>query len=126
LLTDDVVDAHQVRVVPEMGHNPRRDISKGLRPIERSTVLNSLCPQISKIWVCERLLPQHKGAARQLPVNCGLKLSVQRWPGAYASYPRGDFWLDVKGGYVQSNGEFKEGNKSPEERAQLLYSYGWA
>jgi hypothetical protein len=60
-----------------------------------------------------------------LPVKCGPKLSVQRWPGVFASYPKGDFWLDIKGGYVQSNGEFIEGNKPPMVRARLLYCYGW-
>jgi hypothetical protein len=55
------------------------------------------------------------------------KLQIPRWSGRglLAPFPKEDAWLDVKGGYVQPDGEVKQPNKSPKLRAQQIYETGW-
>jgi hypothetical protein len=121
----DVVGAHKIRVDNE-GYT-RRDFSEGLHPINRSIVLNSLDPETSKVWICERLLPEEKGEARTLCVFEGLELTVRRWKHAHAPYPKADFWLDLKGGYVQRDGKvMPQPQKAPQVRARDIHCSGWS
>ena len=106
--------------------------------------MRSLKPGASKIWICERLV-QHNGspiqdigfvvlsdAERNLP-----KLFIPRWAnaehpktkelgeGLRAPYPCPDYaWLDLKGGYVRSDGRVEQ-KKSQDKRAKDLNQRGW-
>jgi hypothetical protein len=121
------VEGREIWVVKH-GHD-REDIDKGPHTESRDTVLASLDPRLSKIWICERLI-QRSGTP---PVHMqfgfvGPKLCIPRWKerGLFAPFPEeGEAWLDIKGAYVQPNGKVEQPNKSPEERADQIHKTGW-
>jgi hypothetical protein len=104
-------------------------IDKGPRTEGRDSILTSLTPEVSKVWICERQIQRHGGALVDMrPIGMrSSELCVPRWgrAGRWAPLPDdGDAWLDIKGGYVQPDGRVVQPNKSPEKRANDLHKTG--
>ena len=124
-----------------IGGGSREDTDTGSTIIHRDTIIRSLDPELSKLWVCERLIqvdgsnPRNTRAienAQRYPP----KLIVPRW--AQAKHPKtGDVgeglrapypdlpecWLDLKGAFVAPDTVYQL--KSPKERAVSLHERGW-
>jgi hypothetical protein len=107
--------------------------------IPRETIIRSLEPDASKIWICEQL---YDGPA-VAPIGIGAliaaehdpKLCVPRWTanaqegvtgeGLRAPYPDANqSWLDLKGGFLGKDGIIIQ-IKDPQERAQQIHRRGW-
>jgi hypothetical protein len=119
-------------VLVDIVNGDRMDTDGGPRSESRSTVLASLHLELSKIWICERLLQADGKPPKtilSLDVN-GPLLIIPRWS-VYRrslmpqSLEEGTVWLDIKGGYVRPDGTIVQPNKSPEKRAQDINLTGW-
>ena len=108
-------------------NNDREDIDQGPRTESRNTVLTSLDPRLSKVWICERRIERNCGPLVLMPIGSrDPKLCIPRWHGTglFAPFPEGDAWVDIKGGYVQPDGRVEQPNKSPEKRANDIHETG--
>ncbi len=54
------------------GLGDREDVDKGKRVEKRSTVLASLDPEWSNIWICERLINRDGSTPTQMPLGIDL------------------------------------------------------
>lgn len=122
----------------------REDYDIGAKTLPRGSIVRSLDPSVSKIWIGERLMENKCG---QLPdigfatlreAAQGPKLRVPVWEdavnpltcgdpgeGLRAPYPLPECaWLDLKGGFVRSDGSVKQ-LKDPKKRAAGLNQCGW-
>ncbi|WP_156938543.1 hypothetical protein [Mesorhizobium sp. LNHC252B00] len=115
------------------GH--RQDIDLGRRTESRATVLASLDPLLSKIWICERLLKDDGNSPAWIAAlsTSGPKLHVPQWIEHGAEYglvpqfpDKRSAWLDIKGGYVLPNGNVVQPNKRPKLRARQIHDTGWS
>lgn len=96
-------------------------------PIEitREQACASLDPNLSKIWICARLIIGD-GQVQQLPSGLtGPRLSLAdgtTWPAI--SRDESDAWLDVKGAFLGKDGPYQL--KDPSKRAKKLAESGEA
>lgn len=88
-------------------------------------ILKSLDPELSKVWICERLVG-HAGGTQDLFVSrTGPSLILPDSEPWSSFYPEdADGWLDVKGAFVCPGGPYQL--KPPTERAIKLASRGAA
>ncbi len=97
----------------------------GETQITREAILDSLEPDLSKLWF-SGLLFEWSGAVKPLPAGLtGPKIIVgenQRW--AAVSRCSEDSWIDLKGAFVGPNGKTQP--KDPLARAKLLAQKGEA
>ena len=142
LLLDEV----EVRLVEvEVANGTREERVVGERMISSERFIASLVPDRSKLWICEWLHPGNKeeltenigfsvlsDAARYLP-----KLCVPRWArvinpktgqqgeGLRAPFPGRNYaWIDLKGGFVGTDGQPAQ-IKDQTGRARQLHETGW-
>lgn len=98
---------------------------KGPMTCTLDQVLVSMDRELSKVWICERLIGA-SGGIRQLFVSrTGPRLllsGVESWSSFFPEDAPG--WLDVKGAFVGSAGSYQL--KSPRERAAKLEERGSA
>lgn len=135
-----MVVVRRIELVPDS--ESREETDSGEMNIARSTLINSLEPSVSKIWICERLYSQcgrieNIGFATLSAAEQGPKLSVRRWEtaanpktgeigeGLRAPYPhRESSWLDLKGGFLKPDGTAIQ-LKPTMERAAQIHAFGW-
>jgi hypothetical protein len=108
--------------------NSRDEYDVGQCPITRDFALQSLVPESSKVWICERLITGEMGC---LPFVLfpymvhGPKLIVDKWKTSQDGLcaPCGG-WLDSKGGFVDESGKAMP-SKDRNDRAKKLNETGW-
>lgn len=120
----------------------REETDQGSIDISRTLVGRSLDAEISKIWLCERLIQTDGNKPCDLlpfylAERCLPKLIIPRWlnaidpktgdfvsEGLRAPYPeKKKSWLDIKGGFVEAARVYQL--KSPHHRAVCLNRCGW-
>jgi hypothetical protein len=132
---DGAVSARMIRVDPEDHHE--KDV--GPYSIAERLMKQSLHPDFSKFWICERLIQPSGGDPKCvggiIDACSRPKLVIPRWAnatpkkgdkgeGCRAPYPeREGAWIDLKGGFVE-DGELQQ-IKPPLERALSLNACGW-
>jgi hypothetical protein len=87
--------------------------------------LQSLDPELSKLWCCGRLLLGDGRVREMIPSGSGPKLRIDettRWPAIVASDP--DAWLELNGAFLGSDGSYQI--KSPALRGKSLQAKGEA
>jgi hypothetical protein len=131
-----------IELLPQSGS--REEVDVGERVVTRDSFLLSLSPDVSKIWMCERL---YSGGPGPVTEQIGIatlieagrsraKLRVPKWnkrnpdtgevaEGLRAPSPLPEHsWLDVKGGFLDPNGKLTQ-VKPQDTRARQLNEYGW-
>lgn len=97
----------------------------GKTMIEKSFVLASLVPDLSKVWFCTKLI-QARGGVQLLPTGLtGPKLLLEggiRWAAPYREEESA--WLDVKGAFLGKGAAYQP--KDPVQRAKRLHASGEA
>ena len=93
--------------------------------VPRSRILESLEPELSKVWFCRKLI-DHDGKVLNLLVDVsGPRLvfdKYESWAAPYVDEP--DAWLDLKGAFLAESGPFQI--KDPIQRAKDLQRLGSA
>ena len=114
----------------------REDHNAGETIVEYDWIRQSLEPQISKIWICERLIQQDRASivSRDLSPLIATpqapKLEIPRWKfereeGLLAPYLDSDYsWLDIKGAFIRLKGDLDQ-IKPQDKRAKSLNEKGW-
>ena len=122
----------------------REDYDIGDKTVPRGSIVRSLDPSVSKVWIGERLMENKCGRLPDIGFATlreaarGPKLRVPLWRDAVNPLTRGDpgeglrapyplpeyAWLDLKGAFVGSDGSVKQ-LKDPKERAVGLNHCGW-
>ena len=126
------VDVRQIDVSFEDESRIVRDVGEEL--VSRDTILASLIPEPSKVWMCERLIQNKWGPLSNIGtfgLMGAFKLIIPKWKearqglGLRAPYPRADrAWLDLKGGFVHGTGHVTQ-PKDPAKRADQIHETGW-
>lgn len=116
------------------GHS-REDYDVGGDTVPRDSIIKSLDPSVSKIWICERKIRNDTGMMQDFSLALfrgnDPHLCVPRWKdiknpntrqigeGQRAPYPDKKYaWLDLKGGFVSHTGKVNQ-PKSPACRARI-------
>ena len=97
----------------------------GTSEISRVHALQSLDPELSKLWCCGRLLLGDGRVREMIPSGSGPKLRIDettRWPAIVTS--DSDAWLEVNGAFLGPGGPYQI--KSPAFRGESLQSKGEA
>lgn len=131
-------DVRKIEVLIDNGCRVERDV--GSVQIQRDAFLSSLEPNVSKIWICERLYPREDGAVKDIGLAVLTvaerdqpKLGVPRWAKTKAAHGEGvraplpereNAWLDLKGGFSAKNGEAGQ-IKPQDKRARQIHETGW-
>ena len=114
----------------------REDHNAGEKIVEYDWIRESLESQITKIWICERLIQQDRASivSRDLSPLIATpqapKLEIPRWKfeseeGLLAPYLDSDYsWLDIKGAFIRLNGDLDQ-IKPQDKRAKSLSEKGW-
>ena len=130
------------RIVVNVEGNSRHEKDTGTMEIKRSELRRSLAPDVSKIWIGERLYGD--GGVTDIGIalladaaRSPAKLRVPRWEeaihpksgekgeGLRAPYPAADSsWLDLKGGFLEAKSSPQQ-LKSPRRRAEDIHACGW-
>lgn len=132
----ETVIVRQIEVHVNDGSRAEKDT--GAISISRDNLLASLVPEVSKIWIGERLYDPDGGPIDQIgnetlrkAEQSSPKLCVPRWSntgkpeGLLAPYPAPDCsWLDLKGGFLAADGTPHQ-FKPQEKRANDIYETGW-
>jgi hypothetical protein len=103
-----------------------RDLAdKGSMTCHIGQVVASMAPQLSKVWICERLILKEGGTQDLFVSRTGPKLTFQHsesWSSLYPEESPG--WLDLKGAFTGPQGAYQV--KLPLERAAKLEARGTA
>ena len=97
----------------------------GPRQISREFALQSLVPDASKVWICERLIPGARGPLKWMLRFRPPKLIVEKWNASKDGLRAfSGQWLDFKGGFVNDSGRAKP-SKDRNARAKQIHETGW-
>jgi hypothetical protein len=117
------VEGREINIRNDNG--TRTDLDVGSCPISREFALQSLAPEASKAWTCERLITGNCGPLLRLLSFTGPRLIVEKWKACTAGLlaQRGG-WLDFKGGFVDDSGKVTP-SKERNHRAKQIHDTGW-
>lgn len=125
-------------------NDSREDHKLGRKSMRCGDFLDSLGPDIGKVWIGERLYSAESDMVEDIGLAVIIeaqkhlpKLNIPRWASAVqektgeqgeglrAPYPAANYaWLDVKGGFISKGAEPRQ-IKIPEDRAQKIHETGW-